>query len=156
MRERASQVDVAWSNWMQILRHHNYIRDVCIGPRQSLRKTKKNGQSHIYQGTHQCQLRPCELGRERTEEENASQLGESTTTRALFYHLGRVQVLHYWNPFDVRLFWCTHYAKVGAFFYFPAFSKGFVFVSYGSILFFNSVKFFFVVSSYFFSLRIFG
>jgi len=45
MRERASQVDVAWSNWMQILRHHNYIRDVSIGPRQSLRKTKKKGQS---------------------------------------------------------------------------------------------------------------
>ncbi|KAG6757392.1 hypothetical protein POTOM_037702 [Populus tomentosa] len=29
-------------------------------------------------GTHQCQLRSCELGRERTEEENASQLGEKT------------------------------------------------------------------------------
>ncbi|KAF9673518.1 hypothetical protein SADUNF_Sadunf10G0032600 [Salix dunnii] len=44
-------------------------------PRLVATQNKKNNWAVTHQGTHKCLLKPCELGRERAEEENASELG---------------------------------------------------------------------------------
>uniref|UniRef100_A0A6N2N3D0 Uncharacterized protein n=1 Tax=Salix viminalis TaxID=40686 RepID=A0A6N2N3D0_SALVM len=50
----------------------NFTGDLCVGPRLVATQNKKNNWAVTHQGTHKCQLRPCELRREGAEEEKSS------------------------------------------------------------------------------------